>query len=71
MAPHPQGRQGADLLTDRQKTRLETLFANEDHVHVEATWGIYQRMISAYREPDRAAGRRLMQALIDSALIHR
>jgi transposase len=35
-------------------------------VQVEATWGIYQRMIAAYRQPDRAAGRKQMQALIDS-----
>ena len=32
----------------------------DDHVQVEATWGIYQRMIAAYREPDRARGRQLM-----------
>ena len=32
----------------------------------EATWGIYQRMIAAYREPDRARGRQLMSALIAS-----
>jgi transposase len=57
---------GADLITDKQKTRLQTLFANDDHVQVEATWGIYQRMIAAYRQPDRAAGRKQMQALIDS-----
>ena len=30
------------------------LFAVDAHVEVEATWGIYQRMIAAYREPDRA-----------------
>ncbi|WP_425307415.1 ISL3 family transposase [Ammonicoccus fulvus] len=57
---------GADLLTDRQQTRLEALFAGDEHVEVEATWGIYQRMIAAYREPDRAKGRVLMQQLIDS-----
>jgi transposase len=57
---------GADLLTDKQKTRLDALFANEQHVQVEATWGIYQRMIAAYRDPDRAAGRKLMIALIES-----
>jgi transposase len=56
----------ADLLTDKQKTRLEELFANEDHLQVEATRGIYQRMITAYREPDRSAGRKLMQQLITS-----
>ncbi len=57
---------GADLLTDRQRQRLTLLFDVEDHVQVEATWGIYQRMIAAYREPDRAKGRQLMTALIES-----
>ncbi|WP_232550304.1 transposase, partial [Propioniciclava soli] len=57
---------GLDLLTPRQKTRLEALFAGDEHVEVEATWAIYQKMITAYREPDRAKGRTLMQALIDA-----
>jgi transposase len=57
---------GADLLTDRQQQRLTALFAADEHVQVEATWGIYQRMIGAYREPDRAKGRRLMSDLIDA-----
>jgi transposase len=42
---------GAGLLTDRQRQRLTALFADDRHVEVEATWGIYQRMIAAYREP--------------------
>ena len=33
---------------------------------VEATWGIYQRMIGAYRHPDRTTGKKIMTALIDS-----
>jgi transposase len=57
---------GADLLTEKQKDRLADLFATEDHVQVEATWGIYQRMIAAYREPDRTRGRDLMVKLIES-----
>ncbi|WP_047692702.1 ISL3 family transposase, partial [Kocuria sp. ZOR0020] len=57
---------GADLLTNRQRQRLTMLFGVKDHVQVEATWGIYQRMIGAYREPDRAKGRQLMTALIES-----
>ncbi|WP_298591606.1 ISL3 family transposase, partial [uncultured Kocuria sp.] len=57
---------GADLLTDKQRDRLEKLFQADAHVEVEATWGIYQRMITAYREPDRTRGRALMQRLIDS-----
>jgi len=57
---------GADLLTDKQTQRLQALFTGDEHVEVEATWGIYQRMIAAYRQPDRARGRELMQALVES-----
>jgi transposase len=57
---------GADLLTDNQRARLTALFAVEDHVEVEATWGVYQRMIAAYRDPDRARGRAQMTSLIES-----
>ena len=57
---------GADLLTDKQAARLTALFAIDEHVEVEATWGIYQRMIAAYRHPDPAAGRELMVKLIES-----
>ncbi len=57
---------GHDLLTDRQRQRLTALFENEEHVQVEATWGIYQRMIGAYREPDRDHGKQLMTKLIES-----
>jgi transposase len=47
---------GADLLTDKQQHRLEKLFADDEHLQVEATWGIYQRMIAAYREPEGPTG---------------
>ncbi len=57
---------GADLLTDKQTDRLAALFDDDAHVEVEATWGIYQRMIEAYREQDRGRGRELMVKLIDS-----
>jgi transposase len=57
---------GADLLTDKQKDRLVELFATQEHVEVEATWGIYQQMVAAYREPDRQKGRQLMSRLIES-----
>ena len=56
---------GDDLLTEKQTARLEALFAVEDHVEVEATWGIYRRMIGAYRHPDRSHGSQLMQAVIN------
>lgn len=57
---------GADLLTDKQKARIEALFAVDAHVEVEATWGIYQSMIAAYRHLDPATGRALMTRLIES-----
>jgi len=38
----------------------------DEHVEVEATWAVYQRMITAYREPDRRRGRELMRTLITS-----
>lgn len=57
---------GAGLLTDRQHQRLTALFAVDEHVQVECTWGIYQRMVAAYRHPDRATGKKLMTELIDS-----
>ena len=57
---------GADLLTDTQAERLAALFDADSHVEVEATWGIYQRMIAAYRNPDRRGGRAQMRQLIES-----
>ena len=51
----------------RSNQRLADLFTTDAHVEDEATWGIYQRMIAGYREPDRTRGRELMQRLIDSS----
>ena len=60
---------GADLLTIKQKTRLEALFAVDEHAAVEVTWSVYQQMIGAYRHPDRKQGRTQLTKLIDS--LHR
>ena len=57
---------GADLLTDRQRAKIAALFADDAHIEVEATWGVYQTMIGAYRSPDRAAGKTKMRKVIDS-----
>jgi transposase len=57
---------GERLLTDTQRQRLETLFATDDHVEVEATWVVYQRMITAYRDPDRRHARAGMTQLIEA-----
>lgn len=48
---------GADLLIPRPQARLEHLFAGDAHVEVEATWSVYQRIVAAYRHPDRAHGK--------------
>ena len=42
------------------------MFAIEEHVEVEATWGIYQRIVAAYREPDKNKAKQLMREVIDS-----
>jgi transposase len=55
---------GSGLLTGTQRQRLTALFVGDEDVEVEATWGICQHMIAAYREPDRKRGRELMQQLI-------
>jgi transposase len=50
-------RTGADLLNDRQQARLTAVFATEEYVEVEATWGIYQRIVAAYRDPNRTTAK--------------
>ena len=57
---------GADLLTTKQTQRLHDLFTAHEHVQVEATWGLYQRMNAAYRAPDRTRGRALVTNLTES-----
>lgn len=57
---------GADLLTDKQTRRLQDLFATEDHVQIEAIWGIYQRIVTAYRHPDRRTARQQMHTIIEA-----
>ena len=37
------------------------MFADDQHAPVEVTWGVYQNLVDAYRNPDRAAGRQAMQ----------
>ncbi|WP_370745908.1 ISL3 family transposase, partial [Mycolicibacterium brumae] len=54
------------LLTAGQQTRLETVFAEDDHLGVMVTWSVYQRIIAAYAHPDRRRGKAMMTAIIDS-----
>lgn len=57
-------RTGVSLLTDRQHARLTNVFTADEHAAVEATWGAYQRIVSAYRQPDRRAGKTELAAVI-------
>jgi transposase len=54
------------LLTSRQRTRLEAVFADDNHLAVLVTWSIYQRVIAAYSQPDRHRGKTMMTAIITS-----
>jgi transposase len=58
-------RTGAELLTDKQKKRLTAVFADDAHVEVEATWLFYQRIVAAYRDPDRVAAKTTLTQIID------
>ncbi len=35
-------------------------------VQVEATWGVYQHVVAAYRDPDKQAGRTRLKKVIDA-----
>jgi len=54
------------LLRDRQNARLDTVFADDNHLAVLVTWSVYQRIIAAYSQPDRRRGKTMMTAIIDS-----
>ncbi|QLQ14574.1 MAG: ISL3 family transposase [Micropruina sp.] len=58
-------RTGRALLTDKQKTRLEALWAIDDLAAVEVTWCVYQDLIDAYRHPEPALGKKLLATVID------
>ncbi len=57
---------GADLLTDKQRARIEKLFADDAHMLVEITWSVYQAAVGAYRDPNPARGKKKMKQLITS-----
>lgn len=51
-------------LSDANKKQLFQLFADEHHLEVDCTWSMYQRVVSAYNEPDRKRGKKLMEEVI-------
>jgi transposase len=59
-------RTGTDLLTDKQRDRLDAVFRDDRHIEVQATWGVYQRIVAAYRNPDRAAAKTQLRKAIDA-----
>lgn len=57
-------RTGAELLTERQDMRLRTVFASDEHVEVEATWWIYQKIVAAYRHSSKSTGKQMLTEII-------
>lgn len=55
---------GANLLTARPTDWSEQPLADEGHVEVEATWGVYQRPVQVYRCKDNQFGKFLMHRLL-------
>ena len=55
---------GAGFLTERQTTKLDTLFADTRHHEVAAVWKVYQQLITAYRHPNKTTGKHLLSRLI-------
>ena len=59
-------RTGAGPFADTKTRRFEALFADERHAPVQAAWGVYKRLIQAYRTEDPGLGKYLMRRLISS-----
>lgn len=56
---------GLDLANEKQKTRLEDLFAELAYQPVELVWSVYQRMVDAYRQSKPELGKWALSTLID------
>ena len=44
---------GEQLLTDRQRERIDAALAGDAHAEVEVTWAVYRQIVAPYRDPDR------------------
>ena len=56
-----------DYLTERQKQRLDMLWAtDDDYVALEVTWMFYQDVIQAYGHPKNSEGKKLMDRIINT-----
>ena len=54
------------LITPRQQHQIPDLFSSEEYVALKVTWSAYQNIIDAYRAPDTAAGKAMMEAKINT-----
>ena len=60
-------RSGADKLTDRQWSRLDTaISADERHEEVFIAWACYQKIRDAYQQPNLNAGLRIARQIVDT-----
>ena len=61
-------RAGAEKLTDKQWTRLETAIAArpDEHLAVYIAWTCAQQLRSAYRHPNTAEGRKIAEKILDT-----
>ncbi|MGV9736826.1 transposase [Rhodococcus aetherivorans] len=55
-----------ELLSDRQRRRLEAVFAEERHLPFAVTGRIYQDVIDAYADHDRRRGKKRLIRVIDT-----
>lgn len=62
-------RTGVDLLTPGQGSKLDRVFGSDEHVELEATWSVYQKVVAAYRCGSKPAGKQMLTEVIDS--LHR
>ncbi|WP_410176120.1 transposase [Rhodococcus ruber] len=55
-----------ELLTGRQRCRLEAVFAEDRHLLFAVTWRVYQDVIDAYADHDRRRGKKKLTRVIDT-----
>lgn len=56
---------GKELLTDKQRVKLDEVLTQPAHVEVRQAWRVYQQVLAAYRAKIPAFGRRRLRKLID------
>jgi hypothetical protein len=57
-------RTGTALLSERQQSRLAVVIGEEQHLEVEAMWGMHRRIAAAYQRPEGEKGKDLMMMII-------